>query len=71
MTDKTRYRIFKRRWWADRACTIPGPGRKITVDTVVGYEAARRACKRMNLEAFGAENGRGPYGLAHEFEAVS
>ena len=71
MTDRTKYRIFRRRWWADKACTVPAPrSRKTTVDYVYGEEAARRACARMNEEAYGSPRGRGPYGAAHEYEAA-
>lgn len=34
MTDK--YRVFSRRWWKDAKCTIPGAGRKTTIQIVEG-----------------------------------
>jgi len=67
---QTRYRIFKRTWWADAACTIPRAGRKTTVDYVYGSEAAGRACQRLNTEEYGSPQGRGPRGMGHEFEVA-
>lgn len=65
-----RFRIFRRRWWRDRACTEPGAGRKFyTGQTALSEAEARELCARANEAAFGSRNGRGPYGAAHEYES--
>jgi len=66
----SKYRIFRRTWWADTACTRPALGRKYYSGQVAGSEAqARLICRANNLEDFGSETGRGPRGAAWEFEA--
>lgn len=63
------YRIFKRTWWRDRACTQPGAGRKhYTGQIAESADQAREICRRNNAEDFGSPNGRGPRGMAYEFE---
>lgn len=63
------YRIFRRRWWKDKACTIPGAGRKhYTGQTAATAAEAARICRENNTEAFGSPRGRGEYGAAYEFE---
>lgn len=67
MTDK--YRVFSRRWWKDAKCTIPGAGRKTTIQIVEGEDAAQKLCRSHNRD----ENGnriRRPYGSAWEYERV-
>ena len=64
------YRIFRRTWWLDKACTKPGAGRRYySGQTAQTAEQARRICAANNLEDFGAENGRGPRGAAWEFDS--
>lgn len=63
------YRIFRRTWWADKACTVPRAGRKFRICTVDTIEEAREECRSRNLMAYGAKM-RGPRGAAHEFEKV-
>lgn len=66
----SRYRIFRRTWWRDNKCTIPGPGRRFYSGQVASSEAqARLICRANNLEDFGSETGRGPRGAAWEYEA--
>lgn len=66
-----RYRIFRRTWWRDTACTQPGAGRKrYSGQTANSMDEARRICRANNLEDFGSETGRGPKGAAWEFEEV-
>lgn len=63
------YRTFKRTWWKDRACTIPGPGRKTYTGNRFTSEAEARAfCARKGLAEFG-ETKRGPKGMAYEYES--
>ena len=67
----TKYIIFRRTWWLDKACTKPGPGRKHrSGQSALSVDEARRICRANNLEDFGSENGRGPRGAAWEFESA-
>jgi hypothetical protein len=64
------YRIFKRTWWRDKACTKPGAGRKrYSGQTAETMDEARRICADNNREDFGSPDGRGDYGMAWEFES--
>lgn len=64
----TRFRTFKRTFWTKSG--VPKLGRKTYTGHVnMTFGEANRACARMNLEAFGSERGRGPRGMAHEFES--
>jgi len=63
------YRIFKRTWWKDRACTIPGPGRKTYMGSAQSEQEAREKCAEWGLEDFGPSR-RGPKGMAYEYERV-
>lgn len=63
------YEIFRRTWWKDDACTVPGPGRKHHVCYVESEAEARETCRRLNREKYGKKE-RGPRGMAHEFERV-
>lgn len=64
------YRIFRRTWWLDTACTKPGPGRKYySGQTAETAEEARAICAANNTEDFGSPKGRGPRGAAWEFES--
>jgi hypothetical protein len=63
------YRIFKRTWWADDACTVPGPGPKHHLrgqefDTI---DEAREFCAKHGEMDFGPTR-RGRRGMAYEFE---
>lgn len=64
-----RYRVFSRRWWKDAKCTIPGAGRKITIEIVYGEAAAQKLCHSHNRDEFGNRIKR-PYGSAWEYERV-
>ncbi len=61
------YRIFKRTWWADTACTLPDAGRKIPVMTVDTEAEAREFCKTQGEADFGPTR-RGVRGMAYEYE---
>lgn len=63
------YRVFKRRWWRDAKCTVPGAGRATTVARVQTEEEARLWCRGMNLDDEGNRIAR-PYGLAYEYERL-
>lgn len=80
-----KYRIFSRRWWADRECTIPEVGRKHGFNIVDSVEEARRICADENSARPGFYRkwrdadgnlvrefvpNRGPHGMATEFEEV-
>lgn len=67
MTNK--FRVFRRTWWADKACTRPHAGRKFTVCYTATAEEARAECHSRGLMAYGSTM-RGPRGAAYEFEAV-
>lgn len=62
-----RYHVFRRTWWADKACTKPKAGRKFHVCTVETIEQAREECRTRGLMAYGTSM-RGPRGAAFEFE---
>lgn len=63
-----RFKVFKRRWWKDARCTVPGPGRKVHVCYAQSEEEARDMCRRFNTRDFGSPLGRGPKGLAYEYQ---
>lgn len=79
------YRTFTRKWWSDRACTVPGPTRRRYDGRTFKTEAeAQEACRKDNEAREGCwrtyyrEDGakvrehiphRGPYGLATEYES--
>ncbi len=69
MTNK--YRVFRRTWWANKACTVPHLGRKFHVCYVATAEEAREECRSRSrgLMAYGTTM-RGPRGAAYEFEAA-
>lgn len=48
--SRERYRVFSRRWWKDKACTVPGAGRKTTIEIVYGEEAAQALCRSHNRD---------------------
>lgn len=64
------YRVFKRAWWADEACTIPveqlDEGETITV--VATEDHARLRCATYNYR--NGERVQRPYGLAYEYERL-
>jgi hypothetical protein len=64
------YRVFKRRWWRDQACTVPQPGYRISIDIVDSEEEARAVCRAFNFNADGERIQR-PFGLAYEYEELS
>lgn len=48
------YRIFKRTWWKDRACTVPGPGRRTyTGNEFQTEQEARDFCRVEGEREFG------------------
>lgn len=71
------YVTFTRTWWKDAKCTRPGPGRsRYTGNRYDTAQEAREACAAANTR-FGLmpggngradSQGRGPKGLAMEFE---
>ena len=65
MTNK--YRIFRRTWWRDAACTVPGPGRRFHVCYAATEADARAECQSRGLMAYGPTM-RGPRGAAFEYE---
>ena len=65
-----RYRIFKRTMWADKACTIPRWGRKnYSGQTACTEDGAREICRDNSIRDYGAPKGRGPKGMAWEYES--
>lgn len=63
-----KYRTFARRWWNDRACTIPGPGpKRYDGHRFDNIADARAHCAECNRERGPTE--RGTYGMATEFES--
>lgn len=65
-----RYRVFSRRWWQDKACTIPASrARKTTIKIVYGEDKAQELCRSHNRDEFGNRIKR-PYGSAWEYERV-
>jgi len=67
--SRERYRVFSRRWYKDKACTVPGAGRKTTIEIVYGEEAAQALCRSHNHDENGNRIHR-PYGSAWEYERV-
>lgn len=65
------YRVFRRAWWADEACTIPVEqlSRGYTIATVPSEDEAQRRCREFNVGPDG-ERVRRPYGVAYEYEAI-
>lgn len=63
------YRVFRRSWWADEACTKPveSLSRGATIEHVETEEEAREACRAFNCDAQGNRIRR-PYGVAYEYE---
>lgn len=64
-----RFRVFRRTWWADKACTIPHAGRKFHVCYTATEAEARAECDTRGRMAYGATK-RGPRGAAYEYESV-
>ena len=62
------YRVFRARWWADEACTIPieGPRETETIQYYQSEEQARERCRRYNYRK--GERVQRPYGEAYEYE---
>lgn len=63
------FRVFKRRWWKDRACTVPHPGNRVTIKVVDTEEEARSICRSFNFNADGERVIR-EYGLAYEYMEI-
>lgn len=63
------FRVFKRRWWRDRACTVPQPGNRVTIKIVETEDEARSICRAFNYTEEGKRISR-PYGLAYEYEEI-
>jgi hypothetical protein len=64
------FRTFTRRWYANKACTIPQAGRKLMTGHKFETEAeAREFCRSANLMRYGSSM-RGPYGKCMEYESV-
>lgn len=64
-----RYQVFKRRWWRDAKCTVPGAGRVTHVAWCSDEEEAREWCRGMNYDGEGRRVER-PYGVAYEYRSV-
>jgi hypothetical protein len=64
-----RFRVFRRTWWANKACTIPHTGRKFHVGYFATEAEARAECDTRGRMAYGATK-RGPRGAAYEYESV-
>lgn len=65
------YRVFSRRWWADKACTEPARfARKTTVAIVSTEQEARAICREHNYDTEGNRISR-PYGSAYEYEGAN
>lgn len=64
-----KYRVFKRRWWRDAKCTVPGVGRKTHVAWASSEEEAQDICASYNRDAEGNRIRR-RFGLACEYERV-
>jgi len=63
-----RFRVFRRRWWKNKACTVPAAGaRKFHVCFTATEAEAREECRSRGLMRYGATM-RGPYGAAYEYE---
>ena len=65
------YRTFTRKWWANRACTVPKAGRR-SFSASTRHETEREAaaaCREYNVMRFGPSQ-RGHYGLCMEYEEV-
>jgi hypothetical protein len=62
------YRVFKRRWWRDSKCTVPGAGRKTHVAWAQTEEEAQDICRSYNWCPLTGTRIRRPYGLAAEYE---
>lgn len=65
------YRVFRRGWWADEACTVPLErlaGGK-TVARVETQEEARELCRWYNVGPDGQRIQR-PFGVAYEYEEL-
>jgi hypothetical protein len=69
------FRTFTRTWWADDACTIPEPGRKVYAGRRYASEdEARDACAEYNRRFATRrhpDRRRGPRGLCMEYEQSS
>ena len=63
------YRVFRRNWWKDKACTRPVDrlARGTTIKRVQTEEEAREVCRQFNTDCNG-ERVQRPYGLAYEYE---
>ena len=68
-TDARRFRVFRRTWWANKACTIPHAGRKFFICYAATEAQAREECRSRGLMAYGATM-RGPRGAAYEYESA-
>lgn len=64
-----RFRVFRRTWWANKACTVPSAGRKFHVCYAATEAEARAECDTRGRMAYGATK-RGPRGAAYEYEAA-
>lgn len=60
------YQVFKRRWWRDAKCTVPGVGRSKHVAWVYDEDEARLYCRGLNYDDEGKRIDR-PYGVAYEY----
>lgn len=65
------YRVFRRSWWADEACTVPVErlSAGTTILRVETEDEARALCREYNVGPDG-ERIRRPYGVAYEYERV-
>lgn len=65
------YRVFRRAWWADEACTVPVErlSHGYTVAKVRTEDEARAMCREYNVGPDGERISR-PYGVAYEYERI-
>ena len=64
------FRTFKRTWWRNAACTIPGAGKRYWTGHSFKTEAeAREFCQFRGLMEFGPTR-RGPRGKAYEYTSA-
>jgi hypothetical protein len=66
------YRVFRRAWWADEACTKPveSLSRGTTIATVETVEEARAMCRAYNWDDATDARIQRPFGVAYEYEEL-
>jgi hypothetical protein len=65
------YRVFRRAWWADEACTVPVErlSAGYTIAKVSSEDEARALCREFNVGPDGQRVQR-PFGVAYEYERL-